>query len=119
MVKKPKSKEYVSSGGQPVAVTASSRPHRRSAATPGAWIAWVESVSLGKVARSTSSTRWPARASSIAVGEPAQRAPTTIASYRRAMTVLLRAGDGRTLAGGRAQGIGELTYSVARTARAE
>ena len=42
---------------------------------------WVDSVSLGSSARSTSSTRWPARASSIAVGEPAQRAPTTIASY--------------------------------------
>ena len=41
---------------------------------------WVETVSLGKVARSTTSTRWPFRASSIAVGEPAHRAPTTITS---------------------------------------
>src|SRR5271156_3404918 len=38
-------------------------------------------MSLGNVARSTSSTRWPARASSIAVGAPAHRAPTMIASY--------------------------------------
>ena len=41
---------------------------------------WVDTVSLGKVARSTTRTRYPLRASSIAVGEPAQRAPTTIAS---------------------------------------
>src|ERR1700684_1488126 len=38
-------------------------------------------MSLGNVARSTSITRCPARASSIAVGAPAHRAPTTIASY--------------------------------------
>ena len=50
---------------------------------------WVETVSLGNVARSTSSTRWPLRASSIAVGDPAQRAPTTIASYARFMRLLL------------------------------
>ena len=30
----------------------------------------VDTVSLGKVARSTTSTRWPLRASSIAVGGP-------------------------------------------------
>ena len=41
---------------------------------------WVDTVSLGKVARSTTRTRYPFRASNIAVGEPAQRAPTTIAS---------------------------------------
>src|SRR5258708_40036297 len=39
-------------------------------------------ISLGKVSRSTSRTLCPWRASSIAVGEPAQRAPTTIASYK-------------------------------------
>jgi hypothetical protein len=71
----------VSIGGQPLAVTASSSPHRRSAATPGAWITSVERVSLPTVARSTSSTRCPACASSIAVGAPAHRAPTTITSY--------------------------------------
>jgi hypothetical protein len=37
-------------------------------------------VSLGNRALSSSSTRWPWRASSIAVGDPAQRAPITIAS---------------------------------------
>jgi hypothetical protein len=34
-------------------------------------------VSLG-IARSTTRTLWPVRARSIAVGDPAQRAPTTI-----------------------------------------
>ena len=48
----------------------------------------VEIVSLGNVARSTTSTRWPLRASSIAVGDPAQRAPTTIASYAWLMRLL-------------------------------
>src|SRR5689334_10402022 len=38
-------------------------------------------MSLGKVARSTSRTEWPLRASNIAVLAPAQRAPTTMASY--------------------------------------
>jgi hypothetical protein len=38
-------------------------------------------VSLGNVALSTSNTFKPRRASSMAVGDPAQRAPTTIASY--------------------------------------
>ena len=37
--------------------------------------------SLGKAARSSSSTRCPRRASSMASGDPAQRAPTTITSY--------------------------------------
>ena len=41
----------------------------------------VESVSRGNAARSTDSTRRPARASSRAVAAPAQRAPTTMASY--------------------------------------
>jgi hypothetical protein len=41
---------------------------------------WVYTVSLGNVARSTARTRYPRRASNIASGEPAQRAPTTIAS---------------------------------------
>src|SRR5688572_15941015 len=37
--------------------------------------------SLGKLARSTIRTRYPLRARSMAVGDPAQRPPTTIASY--------------------------------------
>jgi hypothetical protein len=41
----------------------------------------VEIVSLGKVALSTSITLNPCRARSMAVGEPAHRAPTTMASY--------------------------------------
>src|SRR4030095_5586254 len=40
-------------------------------------------MSLGKVARSTSSTLAPRRASSIASGAPAQRAPTTMTSNIR------------------------------------
>src|SRR5882724_6696146 len=67
-------------GGHPVAARRSSRPHRDSAPTPRGCTRWVDTVSLGKVARSTTSTRYPFRASNIAVGEPAQRAPTTIAS---------------------------------------
>src|SRR6202035_3165428 len=39
--------------------------------------------SLGKLERSTSSTLYPFRASKRAVAEPAQRAPTTTASYMR------------------------------------
>jgi len=47
-----------------------------------AWMMlWVEIVSLGNVARSTSSTRWPWCASSMAVVAPAHRAPTTMATY--------------------------------------
>src|SRR5262245_20474461 len=41
-------------------------------------------VSLGNETRSTTSTRSPCRASSIAVAAPATRAPTTITSYRPA-----------------------------------
>src|SRR5689334_5003426 len=37
--------------------------------------------SLGNASRSTTSTLYPLRANSIATGEPAHRAPTTIASY--------------------------------------
>jgi hypothetical protein len=40
---------------------------------------WVDLVSLGNVAVSPGSTR--CRASSMAVGGPAQRAPMTIGSY--------------------------------------
>jgi hypothetical protein len=40
----------------------------------------VEPVSLGKRARSTRQTSTPERASSVASGEPAQRAPTMITS---------------------------------------
>ncbi len=76
----PKSNWYRVIGGQPVALTRSSNPHRCRAATPGAWIMWVERVSLGNVARSTASTRYPFRASNMAVGEPAVRAPMMMAS---------------------------------------
>ena len=53
----PKSNEYVSTGGQPVAMILSRMPQRRRAATPGAWMKCVETVSLGNVERSTTSTR--------------------------------------------------------------
>ena len=48
---------------------------------PAGWMVWPERTSLGKVARSTTSTRRPGRASSMAVGAPAQRLPMTMASY--------------------------------------
>jgi hypothetical protein len=44
-------------GGQPVATSRSSSPQRRSASTPGGWTQWLETVSLGNVTRSISSTR--------------------------------------------------------------
>jgi len=47
----------MSIGGQPVAVTRSNSPQLRNFCTPGGWMHSVETVSLGKVARSTSSTR--------------------------------------------------------------
>jgi hypothetical protein len=45
-------------------------------------------VSLGNLARSTINTRYPRRARSMPVGEPAQRAPMTMTSYRDDMTFL-------------------------------
>jgi hypothetical protein len=60
--------------GHPVAATSSSTPQRRSASTPGGWMIRVETVSLGNVDRSTSSTLYPLRARCMAVGDPAQRA---------------------------------------------
>jgi hypothetical protein len=62
----------------------------------------VEIVSLGKEALSTTSTLNPRRARSMAVGEPAHRAPTIIASYigtsapERAYGDPNRSGIGRT-----------------------
>src|SRR5262249_15160390 len=44
---------------------------------------------LGKVARSTSRTRRPCRARSIAVGAPAQRAPFTMTSYTSTSVLVL------------------------------
>src|SRR5262245_44326994 len=81
MVIGPKSNEYELMAGHPVATTRSSKPHRCSAAIAGACSKWVDTVSLGKVARSTNRTRHPRRASTMAVGAPAHRAPITIASY--------------------------------------
>ena len=81
-------------GGALLALIRSSRPQRARRCTPGTWIWCVESVSLGKVALSTSKTFWPARANSIANGEPPQRAPTTIASY---MAPILRPERDRTV----------------------
>src|SRR5688572_25545695 len=72
-------------GGHPVATSRSSRPHWRRCATPGGWIRWVETVSLGNSSLSTSRTLPPVRASSMATGAPAQRAPTTIASNTAAL----------------------------------
>ena len=81
MVIGPKSKEYDSIGGHPVATTRSRSPHFASAAEPSGWMMWVESMSLGNFALSTTSTRYPLRAKHIAAGDPAQRAPITITSY--------------------------------------
>ena len=67
--------------GTPVARTRSSRPHRARRATPAGWMVWPDRTSLGNEARSTTRTRRPRRASSMAVGAPAQRLPMTMASY--------------------------------------
>ncbi len=85
----PKSNAYVCIGGHPVAVSRSISPHRARAAAPSGCTTCEETVSLGNVARSITSTRYPFRARSIAVGDPAQRAPTMIASYAVFMSALL------------------------------
>ena len=53
----PKSNEYLVIGGQLVASSCSRMPQRASAATAGGCARWVDIVSLGNVALSTSSTR--------------------------------------------------------------
>jgi hypothetical protein len=68
-------------GGAPVAASVPRRPHPARISAPWGHKICVEIVSLGKVALSTSSTLNPSRARSIAVGEPAHRAPTMRASY--------------------------------------
>ena len=86
----------------PVIVTPDAKvldiPRRPSAPPPERTIRWVETgLSLGNRARSTSKTRCPWRASNIAVGAPAQRPPTTIASYTLAtsMPAIIRRAAGR------------------------
>jgi hypothetical protein len=74
----PASKRTDRAGGQ---LSLPSRPQRWSRAPPGSWTWWVESVSLGKRARSTARTRRPWRASSSAVAAPATRVPTITTSY--------------------------------------
>ena len=66
--------------GAPVASTRSSRPQRASWTTPPRAIAWVDRVSLGSCARSSTAASCPRAASSRAVAEPATRAPTTTTS---------------------------------------
>jgi hypothetical protein len=66
--------------GVPLSRTSSSRPQRRSWTTPLRAIEWVEIVSLGNDVWSTTTTSWPRRASSMAVADPATRAPTTTTS---------------------------------------
>ena len=73
--------------GVPVASTSSSSPQRFSWTTPPRDRAWVDKVSLGNCALSTSATSWPIRASSMAVEAPAARAPTTITSWCRSLVV--------------------------------
>jgi hypothetical protein len=53
---------------------------RASWTTPLREMEWVDSVSLGKWARSRTTTSWPMRARSNAVAPPAARAPTTTTS---------------------------------------
>ena len=67
--------------GAPPSRTASIRPQRASCTTPPRAMPCVDTVSLGKLERSTTATSCPARASSIAVDAPAQRDPTTITSW--------------------------------------
>ena len=66
--------------GAPVARNSLSTPSRSRKASAADWKTCVESVSRGNVACSTSATDSPARASSVASGEPAHRPPTTTTS---------------------------------------
>src|SRR5271154_873448 len=68
-------------GAQPRARSRPSSPQACSRAVPRCQRKWVDMVSLGNEARSTRATRCPARASSMASGAPAHRAPTTMTSY--------------------------------------
>ena len=68
-------------GGVPAATTRCSRPHRLSCNTPARISACVDRVSRLGCVRSTTRTRSPARAISMAVAAPAHRAPTITASY--------------------------------------
>jgi hypothetical protein len=79
----PKSKRVSRTGGVPASMTRSSTPHRDSRTTLPRMSAWVDSVSAPYRPRSTSSTRSPRRASSIAVAAPATRAPTMMTSWVR------------------------------------
>src|SRR5829696_174003 len=69
--------------------SAPSTPRRPRIFTPEGCTPCVEAVSLGNRARSTTQTLIRARASRIASGEPAHRAPTTITSNRSAITLPL------------------------------
>jgi hypothetical protein len=66
--------------GAPVARKALSTPSRLRKASAAASKMCVESVSRGNVACSTSATDSPARANSVASGDPAHRPPTTTTS---------------------------------------
>src|SRR4029078_4293083 len=67
-----------------------------SRATPSGKITWVDRVSLGNRALSTTATRQPPRARRMARQDPAQRAPTTTASNVAPDPLL--AGPSRTVA---------------------
>src|SRR3989442_1382929 len=69
--------------------------HQRARRVIPRWCTrWVDiDISLGKLSRSRSSTRYPFRAKSIAIELPAHLAPTTIASYIVALLVATQAGD--------------------------
>ena len=77
----PASKVISRIGAQPRACSRSSSPQDCSRAAPRCHRKCVDMVSLGNDARSARATRCPARASSMASGAPAHRAPTTITSY--------------------------------------
>jgi hypothetical protein len=66
--------------GAPLFTTSSRRPQRRSWTTPLRAIEWVDTVSLGNDAWSTTTTSCPRRASSMAVADPATRPPTITTS---------------------------------------
>jgi hypothetical protein len=70
-------------GGAPSEQMPSRSPHRFARASPACQMKCVDTVSLGNLALSTTSTRYPRRASSIARVDPAQRAPTMMTSNIR------------------------------------
>src|SRR5690242_8663669 len=74
--------------GAPAASSAGTTPRRSSSRTVSGLMYSEQALSRGKAARSSRTTRWPARASSAAAALPPGPAPTTTASTMDAASAL-------------------------------